>query len=364
MAMTITEPTIKEAVERYLREYDRYLKLCARVADICRYEIVEANAIRAHVTFRAKGAKSLENKLRKFAQSGNKTMRNADEVFQQVRDLAAVRVATYVQTDEAKVAEAIGRRFVGQGGAAIVPEVMDKNIANPSNFYRATHMEVFLPPRDLVGTYANVDGVPCEIQVCSMMAHVWNEIEHDIGYKPTGELSALEKYTLVNIGSLTRSGDNMISQLLAANDERIAAQETAFSDVYDFVSRVRKWFPDVDFARDAGLLFEELQQLRLNTASGLQKQIGDLSTAPVRSLDALRLFSAQLKERGETRYELNESSADRLLVLLLPNVARHIIGNHPTGRGVGGPTRISWLASRYMDASAEQGAAEAGGAGS
>jgi hypothetical protein len=65
-----------------------------------------------------------------------------------------------------------------------VPEVKDKQRETPENFYRATHCEVFLPPVDLVGTYANVASVPCEIQVCSMMAHVWNEIEHDLGPAP------------------------------------------------------------------------------------------------------------------------------------------------------------------------------------
>ena len=50
-----------------------------------------------------------------------------------------------------------------------------------TNFYRATHVEVFLPPSDVVGTYANVADVPCEIQICSMMAHVWNEVDTTLG---------------------------------------------------------------------------------------------------------------------------------------------------------------------------------------
>ncbi|WP_242371156.1 GTP pyrophosphokinase [Anaeromyxobacter sp. SG26] len=354
--MTISEPAIAEAVARYQREYDRYLKLCSRVADICRYEVVEANAIRAHVTFRAKGHKSLEMKLRKFAQTGKKSMPTVDSVFDQVRDLAAVRVATYVQTDERKVTDAIVKRFAGSNGNAVVIDRKDKHATDPQNFYRATHLEVYLPSQDLVGTYSNVVGVPCEIQVCSMMAHVWNEIEHDIGYKPTGELSPLEREILVSLGHQTRSGDGMISQLLAATDARNAEQTAAFSDVYDFVARARRWFPSVDFATNAGPLFEELQLLRLNTPDGIRKQIGELSSVAERSLTELRTLSTSLQQRGETRYVLEENSADRLLVLLLPKVAQHIVSNHPTGRGVGGPTRISWLAARYLD----PGAATAG----
>jgi ppGpp synthetase/RelA/SpoT-type nucleotidyltranferase len=347
--MTISEPTIAEAVARYQREYDRYLKLCSRVADICRYEVVEANAIRAHVTFRAKGHKSLELKLRRFAQTSKKSMPTADSVFAEVRDLAAVRVATYVQTDERTVTDAIAKRFAGGNGVAVAIDLKDKHATDPNNFYRSTHLEVYLPAQDLVGTYTNVAGVPCEVQVCSMMAHVWNEIEHDIGYKPTGEFSDLEKSTLVNIGHLTRSGDGMISQLLAATDARNAEQTAAFSDVYDFVARARRWFPSVDFATNAGPLFEELQLLRLNTPGGIQKQIGDLASVADRSLTELRALSASLQQRGQTRHVLEDNSADRLLVLLLPKVAQHIVSNHPSGRGVGGPTRISWFAARYLD---------------
>jgi hypothetical protein len=54
------------------------------------------------------------------------------------------------------------------------------------------------------------------------------------------------------------------------------------------------------------------------------------------------------------RYEVVEANAIRaqVLVLLLPKVAQHILSNHPTGRGVGGPTRISGFAARYLDGGA------------
>src|SRR5437870_10756048 len=97
--MTISDDTIKKAVQRYHREYDRYLKLCARVAEICRIEIVEGNAIRAQVTSRAKSPKSLESKLRRFAAIESTDIPDVDSVFAQVRDLAAVRIAPYQQND-------------------------------------------------------------------------------------------------------------------------------------------------------------------------------------------------------------------------------------------------------------------------
>ena len=171
--MTISDDTIKNAVLRYHREYDRYSKLSARVAEICRFEIVEGNAIRAQVTFRAKSPKSLEGKLRRFAASGKKDLTNVQSVFDAVRDLAAVRIATYEQRHEDQVIQLVCKRFIDLKGATPAGERKDKNAADNNNFYRATHIEAFLPGGDVIGTYANVADVPCEAQgLKSMMSYV------------------------------------------------------------------------------------------------------------------------------------------------------------------------------------------------
>lgn len=90
----LSDTVIREAVARYERERDRYVKLAARVADIYREDIVDANAIRAQVTSRAKTSRSLEGKLRRFARCDDKHLPNVGAVFEQIGNLAAVRVAT------------------------------------------------------------------------------------------------------------------------------------------------------------------------------------------------------------------------------------------------------------------------------
>jgi ppGpp synthetase/RelA/SpoT-type nucleotidyltranferase len=110
------------------------------------------------VTARAKSSKSLEGKLRRFAANGTKTMVNVESVFDQIRDLAAVRIATYEQRHEDEVVQLICKRFVDATGCTPSNERKDKYKADPNNFYRATHIEVFLPASDIVGTYSNVRG--------------------------------------------------------------------------------------------------------------------------------------------------------------------------------------------------------------
>jgi ppGpp synthetase/RelA/SpoT-type nucleotidyltranferase len=337
--VTISEDTIKNAVLRYHREYDRYLKLSARVAEICRFEIVEGNAIRAQVTFRAKSPKSLEGKLRRFAASGKKELPHVQYVFDTVRDLAAVRIATYEQRHEDQVVQLVCKRFVDHRGAAPASERKDKNTANNHNFYRATHIEAFLPEADVIGTYANVSDVPCEVQVCSMMAHVWNEIEHDLGYKPLkGSLSEQERSLLASLGFAVRQGDITIGNLFAETERRQREHGGVFTDVYDFVARVLGWFPEVDFGRNAGPLYEALQPVRLVSPETLAAQ------------SALDDFAMKLAAKGEGRFTPDRDSSDLLLVLLLPKVANYIVSS--SGDAVSdGVARLRWLAARFQELS-------------
>ncbi len=349
--MTISEDSIKNAVLRYHREYDRYLKLSARVAEICRFEIVEGNAIRAQVTFRAKSPKSLEGKLRRFAASGKKDLPSVQAVFDVVRDLAAVRIATYEQRHEDQVVQLVCKRFVDLKGATPASERKDKYAADNSNFYRATHVEAFLPEADVIGTYANVSDVPCEIQVCSMMAHVWNEVEHDLGYKPqTGSLSEQEHNLLVMLGHAVRQGDMTIGSLFAETERRQREQGGIFTDVYDFVARVRGWFPDIDFGRHAGPLYEALQPVRLVSPESISKLITVPEPMTAAAQSVLDEFSAQLAAKGDGRFSLDRDSSDLLLVLLLPKVANYIVSS--SGDAVSdGVTRLRWFAARFQELS-------------
>lgn len=358
--MTISDDTIKKAVQRYHREYDRYLKLAARVAEICRSEIIEGNAIRAQVTSRAKSPKSLEGKLRRFAATGKKSFSDVDAVFDQIRDLAAVRVATYEQRHEDQVVGLVCKRFLDARGQRPTEERKDKNRADPNNFYRASHLEVFLTATDGVGTYINVMDVPCEVQVCSMMAHVWNEIEHDLGYKPAaGALSDAERNFLVTLGQSVRVGDGTIASLFAETERRQREQGGAFADVYDFVARLRGWFPGINFGRNAGALFEALQPIRLVNPDSIRRVIGLTEPMTEAGRAALDAFAGRLQGQGDVRFALDPDSSDVLFVLLLPKIGRHLapITDSPTD----GFSRLRWLAERYADAPVPANAAQAQG---
>ncbi|MBU3679562.1 MAG: hypothetical protein FGM32_08140 [Candidatus Kapabacteria bacterium] len=334
---------IDSSLERYFRERDRYSKLAERVADIVREQIIEQNAIHAQVTYRSKTVSSLEGKLRRHI-ARDRHFDTVDQVFREVQDLAAVRVLAYREKDIDFVCDQIKELLQGLNGQDVTIEDMDKS--DGRNFYKAKHAVISLPVTSLVGGYENIRDTPCEIQVCSMMAHVWNEIEHDIGYKPKGEPGADETALLTALGHLTRSGDKVISQLLLANDMRLANETDAFASPFDLAARLRKEYVNVDMSRNISQIFEYLLSRDITSPGDLRDYLGlaNLDVPDVRLIDD---FNAYLEEESTVRYRLDPKTADVLLFQLLAKEAKQIAAAFDNV-GRGRPTRMRTLAEAFV----------------
>lgn len=347
--VAIAEAIVQESVARYARERDRFIKLAGRVADLCRTEVVEENAIRAQVTSRTKTVRSFEGKLRRFARRPDKNYQTVDEVFTDISDFAGVRVATYRPEDEARVAQAIGVFFSGPREGEVDVDCKDKLKPADGQFYRATHCQVYLPDSELVGDFDNLRDVSCEIQICSMMAHVWNEIEHDIGYKPEGEgPSETERGLLETLGHLTRAGDAAITRLLDANIERMTEQTGDFTDVHDFVARLRPYFPDADLSVNAGLAYDEARTLGMTSIDRIRAQLGEEALDPVTAVPKVAAFNDYLAKTSQSELALNPASADLFTIALLVRHADEMASNNSGGRGKGRPPRVHYLAKAFQ----------------
>lgn len=344
--MPLTDADINECGERYLREYDRYQKMAEIAYQKC-YDIVHKKlTVRATVQRRAKSQKSFVDKLRK-SEYRNK-FNSLDEVFSGISDLAGVRIATYLESDRQQVVDEITNSFVGKNDDVPVIERIDRN--EKYRHYRATHCQVYLPEEDLSGTNENLKGTTCEIQVCSLLAHVFNEIEHDLQYKPlSGELSPSEKEFIDQLGSLTKAGDYTIKWLLAKTEERLSHRTGEFDDVYDFVVRMRKDFTySKNFPSNAGQLYEELESLGLKSPEAIREAItnsdGDLNNICIEAFNELKEY-----EKQTNRILLEDESSDLLLVGLLKVKVDEILKRHPMGRGKGRPSRLALIAKSYKE---------------
>lgn len=342
--MALTESEIQECTKRYVREFDRYTKMSEVVYQKCQEIVQKKLTVRATIQRRTKNPVSLTDKLRKprYREKYN----SVDDVFENISDLAGVRIATYLDSDRDSVVEQIRKEFVGKEGQE--PEIDRKDRDDLTKYYRATHCQVYLPEEDLSGVNENLRGTTCEIQVCSILAYVFNEIEHDLQYKPlSGEISEAEKEYIDQLGLLTKAGELTIKRLLAETDERLSQRTGKFNDVYDFVARMQKVFSqDISFAINAGQLFDELIALGIYTPEQIHSVIcpndENIQEVTLSEFDKLNRFVKEINPDL-----LEPKSSDILLAGILKYRYADILQSHPMAGGTGRPSRLVQIAELY-----------------
>jgi ppGpp synthetase/RelA/SpoT-type nucleotidyltranferase len=347
--MPLSNEDIQEVLVRYEREYDRYAKLTEYVYERC-LRIVDMTGVRATVQRRTKASQSLRNKLLRIQRRvpADPRFRSVEDVFNNMSDLAAVRISPYLEADRTKLVSKLQEAFEFGSGDEQHPNPDEKSKFGRALHYRAIHCQVLIKGEDLVGANANLARTSCEIQVCSMLAHVWNEIEHDLGYKPaTGGLSERELDCLDALGQLVRAGDVLIKTLLDANQERVAAIETPFNSHHDFATRMQVHFPAAtNFHDHAAQLFDVLLDFGLDSPSKIREAL--LSQGyQARAEKLLSELSAHIKNVGTTVLDVESATSDQLAVLLLDKKLDELLERYPTGRGMGRPMRLVSMAKRF-----------------
>lgn len=337
-----------EARQRYVDQRDKYKKLADYVHEKCK-ELVRNDAVRATTQARTKDPDRFAAKVRRYLSdpSAADELDSVEKIMARVGDLAGVRVATYVEEDREKVVKAIEANFSGPAPGKPA-HVEKKDGKGKSEFYRATHCQVTIKEDELKGIDVNLRGVPCEVQVCSLLAHAFNEIEHDLGYKPlSGEISQEENGFLSVLGRLSEMGDFVIVNLLSAVANRKKDWEVPFNDAFELVYKMRDKFDNpTDFSRHSGQLFDELKSLGVDSEAAIGHKLLGGTGYKVRSRALLDKFRRYLK-RQNSEFDLDPDSSDCLLVLVLEKYAHQIVTNH-AGR-VGASPRILSMARAFSE---------------
>jgi ppGpp synthetase/RelA/SpoT-type nucleotidyltranferase len=336
------EELIQETVSRYIREYDRYKKLTDIVFDICQNFLYKNLTIRATVQHRTKSPSSLAEKLRKSA-----SYHSAKEVFDTINDLSGVRIVTYQEIDIPKVVGTIRNIFSGKNGDKVQIDIKNKN-GQDGRYYKATHCYVTLPPEYLADHF-NLKNTLCEIQVCSLLSHVYNEIEHDLQYKlRTGDLSEEEKKLIDQLGLITKSGDVIIHKLLRATNERLRLHQGEFVNVQDFAIRMGELFQVGElFSNNAGLLYEELLAFGLNSPEAITLSLIDKSEDMVHVATKEYERLTEFITSKNSNISLNEKSSDLLLMAFLRKHVALLLKNHQYAQSTEQSSRIFKIAQLY-----------------
>ena len=335
----LSDADIEESLLRFERARSRYDRLGELVFERCRSLLHDELALRGDVQWRVKDARSLRAKLLK----NRAQYADVDAVFALLSDLAGVRITTYRESDRDLAVQALQTCFAPPPAGHIFVDVKDQQ--GFAHHYRATHVQVSLPAA-LLRDAPDLAGLSCEIQVCSLLAHVFNEVEHDLQYKHLhGEISDVERRLLDELGQLTRQGDATVDALLQATLARQRAASGPFQDVHDFVARVRAHHPQARrFATHSAPLFEALQRLHVNTPQALSELSLDEGAHRQLWLD-LTAYLAQ--QRAHVHLEVG--TADELLVALLPRLADRLLPLTQPSRTHAKASRLHQLLRAYVD---------------
>ncbi|EYE88763.1 hypothetical protein Q428_06270 [Fervidicella metallireducens AeB] len=181
-------------LEQYSKERDYYERAAKLCAEICENEF-ERSGIRAIVTFRAKRPDKLKEKVIK--RSEKKDYKDIVDIYNDIVDLAGVRIALYFPGDLETIDKFIRTNFniksirqfpeAGNDSYSKKEYIKYKKVFSG---YHATHYRVTLKPENCTDGDVKYCDATIEIQVASVLMHAWAEVEHDLVYKPSsGEIS-------------------------------------------------------------------------------------------------------------------------------------------------------------------------------
>ena len=184
------------AIKWYEENRPIYESIAGKVEDIIK-ENLEQNNIQYHsITNRPKSIESFSNKA--------KSEKYTDPI-KEIKDMAGIRVITYLESDVAKVAEIIENLFdIDRDNSLDQSQLLGSDKLG----YRSVHyVAKFNRRRCNLPEYKPYKNLPFEIQIRSILQHAWAEIEHDRNYKFTGKLPMQLERRFYLISGMLESAD-------------------------------------------------------------------------------------------------------------------------------------------------------------
>ncbi|WP_338783412.1 RelA/SpoT domain-containing protein [Streptomyces sp. DG1A-41] len=292
-------------IARYAKEYDFYSRAAHLVAQALERDLKESG-VRCIVTYRAKDITRLEEKCRQ--RGPRKKYKTVEDIYDDIVDLAGVRIALYFPGEQNQVEKAVNR-LLDLTEKKVFPESNKRSPGKEFSGYSAIHYRVRLKERELIDLDKRYAKARVEVQVASVLMHAWSEVEHDLAYKPlSGDLSEEEKVILDQLNGLVIAGEMSLKMLQEASENRVA-RNGQFLNHYELAAYLLSQAGKIldEPVGDSGLgrvdlLFNFLRQLNKETPTDLAPYLASLhDNVEMRPL-AEQVIDALLAEDA-SRYE-------------------------------------------------------------
>ena len=261
----------------------------------------------AYTSAREKDSTSLEKKCQKLVEDEDgKLVYKYSDFRNEITDLAGVRIVTYLLDDVNEVSKVVKELFhVEEKHSEDKLELLGANKVG----YLSVHYIVTLKDDSIRAGETIYRGIPCEVQIRTVLEDAWAQIFHDRQYKT--ELQA------VNLEELSRR-TNLLSGNLELLDYQIGEVVTAYDRLSgaDRAKRLRGVL-DEPVNRDSLLLYIDYKLGKKSRFHNYER-IADLLTffrvKTIRELDAM-LRSVGCEDKLKT-YD-NFLTADKIISYIL-----------------------------------------------
>lgn len=197
----------KDIIEKIMAEYDQkrnlYSNFSIKTEELIKDLLKEKNIVVSSITSRVKEKLNLQEKL-------NRPEKNYSN-FNEVTDIAGVRIVTYYSDDVDKVAQMIWDEF------DVDPEKSeDKRVLiEPDRFgYISLHYVANFSKKQLINNNNHkFSDCQVEIQIRSILQHVWAENEHDTGYKTKESIPRETRRYFSRLAGLLEIADSEFVQI-------------------------------------------------------------------------------------------------------------------------------------------------------
>lgn len=263
-----------ELINRFIESYKKKIPFYENAGRLAADQVSAAlrtAGIRAIVTSRAKDPARLKSKLLRRNGRREVPYRNSAEIYEDLADLAGVRVSLYFPGDREKVDALIADGFelleTKQFPEQSKPPTYHKRFSG----YWANHYRARMRPENLEDNQKKYVEARIEIQVASVLMHAWSEVEHDLIYKPLqGTLSDEELAILDELNGLVLAGEIALERLQSAGDERVKNKSATFGSQYDLASYLYNYLSNNFRPEDIELRMGNIELLyRLISALGM-----------------------------------------------------------------------------------------------
>ena len=267
-------------ISEFIDDYKGKIGHYEHLAQTCAYQCESAlkrQGIRALVTSRAKKLDSLASKVETRAKE--KAYQSIEEIYDDIVDLAGVRVALYFPGDREEVDHFIRSHF-NVDHVKDFPEALQHPGAYQKRFlgYVGRHYRLRLKPETLPLEDLHLANYVIELQVGSVLMHAWAEVEHDLVYKSTEGFLSQDEYAILDeLNCLMHAGEIALERLQTAAKRRINTERQPFSNhyelssyLYDHTRKASHRSESEPFIGRTDVLFHFLKDIGLNSVPALK----------------------------------------------------------------------------------------------